>query len=138
MDGVLLPRHGAAAGEQVGAPEGDLLGAVRALMGSGGLVVTDGDLQRAAHLATELAKEYWRRRAELEPEVRTLEQAVAAGVQVDGTVLLVETADRCGGAAASDSAASLKALLGAVLPGPALAPVVESGRGQVSSSPRTR
>ena len=122
---MLLPLHDAAAAEHVGDPEGDLVGAVRALMGSGALVVTDGAPQRAAQLATELAKEYWRRRAELEPEVRTPEQAVAAGLQVDGTVLLVETADCCGGGAAGDSVASLKALLGAVLPGPALVPVVD-------------
>ena len=94
-------------------------------LGSGTLVVTDGDPERAAQLATELAEEYWRRRAELEPEVRTPEQAVAAGLQVDGTVLLIETADCCGGGAAGDSAASLKALLGAALPGPALVPVVD-------------
>ena len=79
----------------------------------------------AAQLATELATEYWRRRAELEPEVRTPEQAVADGPQVDGTVLLIETADCCGGGAAGDSVASLKALLGAALPGPALVPVVD-------------
>ena len=125
VDGVLLPLHGAAAAEHIGDPEGDLIGAVRALMGSGALVVTDGDPERAAHLATGLAKEYWRRSAELEPEVRTPEQAVAAGLQAEGTVLMVETADRCGGGAAGDSAASLKALLGAALPGPALVPVVD-------------
>ena len=126
MDDVLLPLHGAAAAEHIGDPKGDLTGAVRALLGSGALVVTDRDPQRAAQLATGLAEDYWRRRAELEPEVRTPEQAVAAGLQVDGTVLLVETAD-CGGGggAAADSAASLKALLGAVLPGPALVPVVD-------------
>ena len=124
---MLLPLHGAAAAEHIGDPKGDLTGAVRALLGSGALVVTDRDPQRAAQLATGLAEDYWRRRAELEPEVRTPEQAVAAGLQVDGTVLLVETADCCccGGGAAADSAASLKALLGAVLPGPALVPVVD-------------
>ena len=94
-------------------------------MGSGALVVTDADPERAAQLANGLAEEYWRRRAELEPEVHTPEQAVAAGLQVAGTVLLVETADCCGGGAAGDSAASLKALLGAALPGPALVPVVD-------------
>ena len=94
-------------------------------LGSGALVITDGDPQRAARLAAALAEEYWQRRAELEPQVHTPEQAVAAGLQVEGTVLLVETADCCGGGAAGDSAASLKALLGAVLPGPALVPVVD-------------
>ena len=94
-------------------------------MGSGALVVTDGDPERAAQLATGMTEEYWRRRAELEPEVRTPEQAVAAGLQAEGTVLLIETADCCGGGAAGDSAASLKALLGVDLPGPALVPVVD-------------
>ena len=94
-------------------------------MGSGALVVTDADPERAAQLAAALAEEYWQRRAELEPEVHPPEQAVAAGLQVEGTVLLVETADCCGGGAAGDSAASLKALLGAALPGPALVPVVD-------------
>ena len=94
-------------------------------MGSGALVVTDADPTRAAQLATELAGEYWQRRAELEPEVYPPEQAVAAGLQVEGTVLLVETADCCGGGAAGDSVASLKALLGTALPGPALVPVVD-------------
>ena len=94
-------------------------------MGSGALVITDGDPERAALLATGLTEEYWRRRAELEPEVHTPERAVAAGLQVEGTVLLVETADCCGGGAAGDSAASLKALLAAALPGPALVPVVD-------------
>ena len=122
---MLLPLHGAAAAEHIGDPKGDLTGAVRALLGSGALVVTDRDPQRAAQLATGLAEDYWRRRAELEPEVRTPEQAVAAGLQVDGTVLLVETADCGGGGAAGDSAASLKPLLGAALPGPALVPVVD-------------
>ena len=94
-------------------------------VGSGALVVTDGDPERAVRLATPLAMEYWRRRAELEPEVRTPEQAVAAGLQVEGTVLLVETADCCGGGAAGDSAAALKTLLDATLPGPVLVPVVD-------------
>ena len=94
-------------------------------MGSGALVVTDADPERADRLAAGLAEEYWQRRAELEPEVHTPEQAVAAGLQVDGTVLLVETADCCGGGAAGDSVASLKALLDAALPGPALVPVVD-------------
>lgn len=96
-------------------------------MGSGALVVTDGDPERAAQLATGLAEDYWRRRAELEPEVHGPAQAVAAGLRVDGTVLLVETADCCGGGAAGDSVASLKALLGAALPAPALVPVVDAG-----------
>ena len=58
VDGVLLPLHDAAAAEHIGDPKGDLTGAVRALLDSGALVVTDGDPQCAPQLATGLAKEY--------------------------------------------------------------------------------
>ncbi|MCC7265676.1 MAG: M81 family metallopeptidase [Candidatus Latescibacteria bacterium] len=95
-------------------------------MGSGGLVVTDGDLPRARALALDLARQYWDLRFELEPQVHPPEQAVAAGLALEGgPVILVETADCCGGGAAGDSVAALKALLQVELPGPALVPVVD-------------
>ncbi len=95
-------------------------------MGSGVLVITDNDLEKARGLARDLALQYWDLRFELEPEVLSPEEAVARGLRVEGgPVLLVETADCCGGGAAGDSVASLKALLKADLPGPALVPVVD-------------
>jgi microcystin degradation protein MlrC len=50
---------------------------------------------------------------------------VAAGLKVSGPVVLVETADCCGGGAAGDNIASLKALLRAQVREPALVPVVD-------------
>jgi microcystin degradation protein MlrC len=95
-------------------------------MGSGALVIADGDLARAKALALGLARQYWELRFELEPQVHTPGEAVAAGLKVEGgPVILVETADCCGGGAAGDSAATLKALLEVELPGPALVPVVD-------------
>ena len=81
-------------------------------MGSGALVITDGDQERAVAIARQLALAYWARRFELEPHTWTPAEAVGAGLGVEGgPVLLVEAADCCGGGAAGDSVASLAALL---------------------------
>ena len=95
-------------------------------MGSGALVITDGDMQRSVALASELALAYWARRFELEPRTWTPADAVAAGMGVaGGPVLLVETADCCGGGAAGDSVASLAALLHGAPAATSLVPVVD-------------
>jgi microcystin degradation protein MlrC len=94
-------------------------------MGGGGLVITDGDVDRAAALAREVAAAYWERRFDLDPPVCTPAEAIERGSKTDGLVLLVETADCSGGGAAGDSVHTLRALLAAELPGPALVPVVD-------------
>ncbi len=81
-------------------------------MGGGGIVITNGDLDRAVRLAGQLAKEYWNRRFELEPNLLTPQAAVEAGRREEGQVLLIETSDCCGGGATGDSIASIRALLG--------------------------
>ena len=95
-------------------------------MGSGGLVVTDHDAVLARRIALDVARLYWTRRHELEPRVYRPDEAVALGRQLaGGPVLLVETADCCGGGAAGDSVASLKALLAAGEETTAIVPVVD-------------
>lgn len=99
-------------------------------LGGGGLVITDGDIDRSVSLATEIARRYWERRFDLDPPVFQPEEAIRRGLEIDGgLVLLVETADCCGGGAAGDSIATLKALqdvaLKSGLPGPAFVPVVD-------------
>ena len=95
-------------------------------MGSGGLVITDGDAERAVALARTLATEYWKRRHDLVPAVYRPAEAVAQGLRIDGgPVLLVEAADTCGGGAAGDSVASLRALLRAGVDELSLVPVVD-------------
>jgi microcystin degradation protein MlrC len=95
-------------------------------MGGGGLVITNDDPETAARLATEIAAMYWERRSELEPEVVTPEEAIRKSESIeDGPILLVETADCCGGGAAGDSVATLKALLAAEPTGTSLVPVVD-------------
>ena len=95
-------------------------------MGSGCLVITDDDMDKAVSLATEIAEEYWERRFELEAEALTPLDAIAEGLKTEGgPVVLVETADCCGGGAAGDSIVSLAALLEAKPVGTSLVPVVD-------------
>lgn len=95
-------------------------------MGSGGLVVADNSLERATSLASEIAWKYWHRRADLEPPVYSPAKAIELGLKIVGRpVLLVETADCCGGGAAGDSVAALRALLEANIDIPSVAPVVD-------------
>ena len=95
-------------------------------MGGGGLVITDNNAEKAAELASEIARRYWSLRADLEPRVDTPQAAIELGRQIaGGPVLLVETADCCGGGAAGDSVATLKALLAAQISERALVPVVD-------------
>ena len=95
-------------------------------MGSGAIVITDGDLDGAVVAARMLAEDYWARRFELEPQTLTPQQAIAKGMAIDGgPILLVEAADCCGGGAAGDSIAILAALMDAGMAQTALVPVVD-------------
>ncbi len=95
-------------------------------MGSGGLIVTDNDSELAETLATEIAQRYWERRHDLEPEMLLPAEAIAAGMQIDGgPVILVESADCCGGGAAGDSIATLSALIDSGVDVPSIVPVVD-------------
>ena len=95
-------------------------------MGSGALVVTDGESARAEALARNISMEYWERRHELEADVISPKEAIGRGLSAeDGPVVLVETADCAGGGAAGDSVASLRALLAHEGVRDALVPVVD-------------
>ena len=95
-------------------------------MGGGGLVITDGDPQKAESLAREITMMYWSRRFDLEPNLSSPIEAISQGLRIEGgPVLLVETADCCGGGAAGDSVATLRALLESNITQPAFVPVVD-------------
>lgn len=94
-------------------------------LGSGGLVITNGDMPRAVQLATQLAEGYWEKRFQLEPQLFTPAEAIQLGLQQNGQVVLVETADCCGGGAAGDSIVTVRALLDARLTDRSVAPVVD-------------
>ncbi len=95
-------------------------------MGGGGLVITNGGLAQAERLARQIAELYWQKRFDLEPPVFSPADGIAQGLRIEGSpVLLVETADCCGGGAAGDSAASLVALLAANVDQTSLVPIVD-------------
>jgi microcystin degradation protein MlrC len=95
-------------------------------MGSGGLVITNGDASGALTLARDIAQRYWESRFDLEPEVYTPDEAIKLGMEIAGKpILLVETADCAGGGATGDSVATLNALLAAHLAEPSLVPVAD-------------
>lgn len=80
-------------------------------MGGGGLVVTNDDQELADQLARELAEFYWEQRFLLEPELFEVDNAIQFGLANDGPIVIVETADCCGGGAAGDSVQLLPALM---------------------------
>lgn len=96
-------------------------------MGGGAVVITDNDIDAAVALAEQITLRFWSHRHTLEPKTYSPAEAIRLGLQVDGgPVLLVECADCCGGGAAGDSVATLKALLAANVTESCLAPVVDS------------
>ena len=104
-------------------------------MGGGVLVVTNDDESGAVSLAKRLAKRYWEKRVELQPETVSPADAVRRGLQAKGgPVLLVETADCCGGGASGDSVHTLRALLAEAPEQAAIVPVVDPGAAQVAHS----
>ena len=97
-------------------------------MGGGVLVLANDDESEAASLAKRLAKRYWEKRVELQPETVSPADAVRRGLQAKGgPVLLVETADCCGGGASGDSVHTLRALLAEAPAEAAIVPVVDPG-----------
>jgi microcystin degradation protein MlrC len=103
-------------------------------MGSGGLVVTDNDLERAEHEACDLAIDYWRWRHAFEPEIITVADAVERGRKISGgPVLLVDTADCVGGGAAGDSVALLQQLLNLGVTEPTFLMVIDPDAAQACS-----
>ena len=94
-------------------------------MGSGALIITDNQPNLAVKYATEIAQEYWDRRLEFEPIVWKPEAALEVALNLKASsVLLTEVADTCGGGAAGDCVATLRALLASTEKFTALYPVV--------------
>ncbi len=95
-------------------------------MGGGAIVVAQGNKDKASNIATQLAQLYWSKRHQLEPELFEPKEAVIHGQSVNGgPILLVETADCCGGGAAGDSVHVLRELLMSKNAGPSIVPVAD-------------
>ena len=83
-------------------------------MGSGVLVIADGDPAGARSAAERLARQYWASRREFLVESVSVAEAVRRGRRIDGgPILLLNTADTTGGGAAGDSTDVAAGLLAA-------------------------
>ena len=80
-------------------------------MGGGAIIITNDDLKTAEKISLDYSKQYWDRRMEFEPVLFSPKEAVLKGISIDKNILLVETADACGGGAVGDSIQSLRELI---------------------------
>lgn len=95
-------------------------------MGCSAVVITDGDGERAASEARDLAQRFWDRREQFEVEMVSVTEAVRRGRKIEGgPVLLLDTADTTGGGAAGDGIGVVRGLIDAGVTEPALAMVVD-------------
>ena len=80
-------------------------------MGGGVIIITNNDIEKAKNISLKFTKNYWDRRFEFEPKLYSPQDAIRDGLDKNSNVLLVETADACGGGAVGDSVQTLKELL---------------------------
>ena len=80
-------------------------------MGGGALVITNNNLELAKAISLKHTKDYWNRREEFEPTLYKPQDAIKDGLEKREKILLIETADACGGGAAGDSVNTLKELI---------------------------
>lgn len=89
------------------------------------VVVTDGDGERAEKEALQLARDFWERRAQMQPELIRIEEAIDAALTMNGTVIFTDAADAPSSGASGDSNALLSALVERHYPYRVLAPLVD-------------
>ena len=79
--------------------------------GSRVLVITDGDMARAAELAEKIGRKVYEAREALLPRFPGVEAALTEALETPGLVVLADTADNAGGGAPGDNTSLLKAML---------------------------
>ena len=100
-DGILAVSFGH------GFPWGDV-----AEVGAKTLVVADGDVEKAAALAADLAARLWTMREETRPTAIGIDEALERALAIDGgPVVLADVSDNAGGGAPSDSTFILERLI---------------------------
>ena len=89
-------------------------------MGCAAVSVTNGNAGAADRQARDLAKMFWASKEQFEPELFSVEQALAEAARIDGgPVILAESSDSTGSGSPGDSTGVLRHLLKADLAGPA-------------------
>ena len=89
------------------------------------IVVTDGNPEAAAGAASEMAADFWTKRARMQASLVTIDEAIAGARGLSGTAIFADAADATSSGASGDSNALLAALIEAGYPGKALLPLVD-------------
>jgi microcystin degradation protein MlrC len=82
-------------------------------LGFAALICADGDVAAAQRAADHLADLAWQARAEFEPDLVSLDDAIRTGLASPGTTVVGDGGDAPSGGAAGDNAGVLRALLAA-------------------------
>ena len=90
------------------------------------IVVADADPDLARSEALQLAADFWERRALMQPDLVSVEDAVAQAAQYSGPVLFTDAADAPSSGATGDSNVLLQALHASGYSGQVLAPLVDA------------
>ena len=88
-------------------------------------VIRDGDAEKAAVQATELAQQFWSVRERLQAPLVPVETAIETAKRAAGTVILVDAADATSSGASGDSNVILRGLMESGYNGRVLAPIVD-------------
>ena len=95
-------------------------------IGSGALVISDGDPENSIAECRRMAAEFWEARHEFDVQTCSIAEAVELGRNtLGGPVLLLDAADTTGGGAAGDGAGLIRGLVEAGVHEPSLAMVVD-------------
>jgi len=89
------------------------------------VVVTDNDAPLAESEALKMAAQFWERRAQMQPELIGIDQAVFEAIKCKGPVIFTDAADAPSSGATGDSNALLTALIENDYPGKVLLPIVD-------------
>jgi microcystin degradation protein MlrC len=92
---------------------------------SNAVVVTDGDVDRAANQAVELACNFWNVHEKLQSKLTSLAETVQLATNAKGRVVLTDAADATSSGASGDSNAILRALFEAGFRRNTLLPIVD-------------
>ena len=90
------------------------------------IVVADADPDLARNEALHIATEFWERRDLMQPDLVSVEDAVAQAAQYSGSVLFTDAADAPSSGATGDSNVLLQALRANGYSGQVLAPLVDA------------
>ncbi|MEX0760822.1 MAG: M81 family metallopeptidase [Dehalococcoidia bacterium] len=90
------------------------------------VIVTDGDEEKAAQIATGLAEDFWANRAKMQSKLVPLPDAVTKAAGMKGPVIFTDAADATSSGATGDSNAIIAEMVKQNYPHTALAPLVDA------------